>query len=268
MRVAAIQLCSGADVAKNFATIERLLAEASRRDVGLALLPENAFFMGAGETDKLALAESAGSGPMQEFLASAAKRHRMWIVAGSLPMTSPQSDKVYGACVVCDDRGSTQAVYRKIHLFDVDLPDGREQYRESATMQHGDLPVAVDTPFGRLGLTVCYDLRFPELFRHLVDDGATLFTVPAAFTQATGTAHWHSLLRARAIENVAVVVAAGQQGLHPSGRRTYGHSMIVDAWGQVLAEQAEGEGVIDAEIDIGQPQKIRDDFPVLKHRRI
>lgn len=267
-RVAAIQLCSGADLARNLATIDALLGDAAQRGVTLVLLPENAFFMGALETDKLALAETPGAGPMQDFLASAAVRHDLWIVAGSLPLASPQAGKVFGACVVYDNHGTERGIYRKIHLFDVDLPDAGERYRESATMQPGDAPLTVDTPVGRLGLSICYDLRFPELFRQLVDDGATVFTVPAAFTAATGKAHWRTLLRARAIENVAFVIAAAQHGVHPSMRQTWGHSMIVDPWGKVLAELAHGEGVVDAVIDASQPAKLRQHFPVLGHRKL
>ena len=187
-----------------------------------------------------------------------------------MPLVSPaiEEDRVYGACPVYDDSGAMRALYRKIHLFDVDLLDKGESYRESNSMYPGDDVVALDTPAGRLGLTICYDLRFPELFRRLVDDGVTLFTVPAAFTATTGEAHWHVLLRARAIENLAYVIAPGQYGRHPDNRSTYGHSLICDPWGRVLAEQAEGNAVVAAEIDPTLPARLRKEFPALSNRRL
>jgi nitrilase len=223
--------------------------------------------MGARDEDKLAYAEDPGSGPIQEFLADAARRYGLWVVAGSLPLKSPQEGKCYGASIVYDSDGNASPVYRKIHLFDVDLPRRDERYRESATMDFGDEYVVVPSPLGQLGLSICYDLRFPELYRRLVDDGATVFSIPAAFTAATGKAHWHSLLRARAIENLAYVVAAAQYGSHASGRRTFGHSVIIDPWGQVTAELETGDGVVEADIDTALPGKLRAEFPVLKHRR-
>jgi nitrilase len=232
------------------------------------VLPENFAFVGKRDTDKLGVAESDGTGPVQEFLARTAARHSLWIVAGSLPLKSPETELCYGACFVYDADGRAVASYRKMHLFDVDLPDRHESYRESASMERGDLPKTVDTPAGRLGLSICYDLRFPELYRRLVDEGAELFSVPAAFTFATGTAHWHTLLRARAIENLAYVIAAGQHGTHPNGRVTFGHSLIVDPWGQILAEQEAGDGVVVAQTDPLLTQKLRTEFPVLQHRRL
>lgn len=268
VRVAAIQMNCGDDLERNFGRIDELLAEASARGVKFALLPENSVFIGERDDDKIAHAEAPGKGPIHEFLAGAAERHGVWVVAGSVPLRSPVAGKCFGASVAFDDQGQVRANYRKIHLFDVDVPDRDEQYRESATMDCGSEPVALDTPAGRLGLTICYDLRFPELYRRLIDDGATVFSVPAAFTEATGKAHWQTLLRARAIENLAYVIAAAQHGSHPNGRTTYGHSMIVDPWGRVVAEQADGDGVIDAVIDVGLPAALRRGFPVISHRRI
>jgi nitrilase len=267
-RVAAIQMSSGANLDENLRNAGRLLDEARGRNCIVAVLPENFAYVGRRDTDKLAVAESDGAGPIQEFLARSAARHSMWIVAGSLPLKSPESSLCYGASYVFDANGHVVSCYRKIHLFDVDLPEGDESYRESASMDPGDEPKTVDTPVGRLGLSICYDLRFPELYRRLVDEGAELFSIPAAFTFATGTAHWHTLLRARAIENLAYAIAAGQHGTHPNGRTTFGHSLIVDPWGRVLAEQESGDGVVVAELDAGLPQKLRAQFPVLKHRRL
>ena len=267
IRAAAIQMNSGADLPQNLQTIEALLTDAASRGVAIAFLPENFAIMGARDEDKLVHAEDPGSGPIQEFLADTATRNELWVVAGSLPLKSPQKDKCYGASIVYDSAGSASPVYRKIHLFDVNLPERDERYRESATMDFGDKAVVVPSPLGRLGLSICYDLRFPEHYRRLVDDGATVFSIPAAFTATTGKAHWHSLLRARAIENLAYVIAAGQHGSHPSGRRTFGHSVIISPWGQIIAELDAGDGVVIADIDSGLPGKLRADFPVLEHRK-
>jgi nitrilase len=260
---------SGPDVAANLELAERLIAEAAAEDCRLVALPENFALMAERGRDKAHHAEQPGEGPIQAFLAAAAAQHRTWIVAGSMPLVSPAigDERVYGACPVYDDSGIQRALYRKIHLFDVDLDDS-ESYRESNSMYPGDEVVAVDTPAGRLGLTICYDLRFPELFRRLVDDAVTLFTVPAAFTATTGRAHWHTLLRARAIENLAYVIAPGQYGRHPDNRSTFGHSLICDPWGRILAEQAEGNAVVAADIDPGLPAKLRGEFPALSNRRL
>ena len=267
-RVAAIQMNSGPIVADNLALAEQLLAEAAGDGCALAVLPENFALMPERGRDKARIAEEPGSGPIQEFLAATAERYGLWIVSGSMPLVSPQiaAERVYGGCPVYDSKGVVRALYRKIHLFDVDV--GEESYRESHSMYPGEEIVAVDAPCGRIGLTICYDLRFPEMFRRLVDDGATVFTVPAAFTATTGKAHWHTLLRARAIENLAYVIAPGQYGQHPDNRATYGHSLICDPWGRILAEQAEGNGVIAADIDPALPHSLRSEVPALANRRL
>jgi len=267
-RVAAIQMNSGAVVADNLELVERLLTEAAADGCILAVLPENFALMPARGRDKARHAEEPGSGPIQDFLAASAKRHGLWIVSGSMPLVSPDigAQRVYGACPVYGPDGVARALYRKIHLFDVDF--GEESYRESRSMYPGEELVAVDTPCGRIGLTICYDLRFPEMFRRLVDDDASVFTVPAAFTATTGKAHWHTLLRARAIENLAYVIAAGQYGQHPDDRSTFGHSLICDPWGRILAEQAEGNCVVAADIDPALPDKLRSEFPALTNRRL
>lgn len=268
MRVAAIQLNSGADVKRNLTRVEQLLGDAAADGCCLAVLPENFALMPVRSRDKAAHAEKPGDGPVQEFLADASKRHGLWIVAGSMPMVSPEAERVYGACPVYDANGEQRACYRKIHLFDVKLPDRDESYQESYSMFPGDDPVAIETPVGIVGLTICYDLRFPELFRRLVDAGAAVFTVPAAFTQATGEAHWHTLLRARAIENLAYVIAPGQFGQHPDERSTYGHSLIVDPWGRVLAEAPDEECFIAADVDLAMQERLRGEFPALANRRL
>jgi predicted amidohydrolase len=268
VRAAAIQMNSGADVQENLQMIDELLEDAAARGAAIAFLPENFAIMGGRDEDKLEHAEEPGSGPIQDFLGDAARRHKLWVVAGSLPLVSPQAGKCYGASIVYDSEGSASPIYRKIHLFDVDLPERDEHYRESATMAFGDDVVVVSSPLGQLGLSICYDLRFPELYRRLADDGAIVFSIPAAFTAATGKAHWHSLLRARAIENLAYVIAAGQHGTHASGRRTFGHSAIISPWGQIIAELEAGTGVVVADIDTAMPGRLRADFPVLAHRRI
>ena len=268
VRAAAIQMNSGPDVSANLALAGELIAEAAAADCVFALLPENFALMPERSRDKARHAEQPGDGPIQAFLAETARHHGMWIVGGSLPLASPEPERVYGASVVVDDKGDIRAIYRKIHLFDVSLPDGGQSYRESYSMYPGDAAVTVATPIGRLGLTICYDLRFPEMFRALVDDGATVFTVPSAFTTVTGDAHWHVLLRARAVENLSWVIAAGQFGRHPDNRSTYGHSLIVDPWGRIVAERAEGNAAIVAEIDPGAAKAYREKFPALENRRL
>lgn len=251
----------------NLALADRLLGDAAADGCTLAALPENFALMGARGRDKVAHAETPGHGPIQDFLADAAKRHGMWIIGGSIPLVSPDADRVYGACVVVDDRGETPVIYRKIHLFDVDLPERDESYRESKSMYPGDEAAVVDTPIGCLGLTICYDVRFPELFRALVERGATVLSVPAAFTQVTGQAHWHTLLRARAIENLCWVIAPGQFGTHPDGRATFGHSLICDPWGRIVAEKASGNAFVAADIDKQMTSRLRREFPALDNRR-
>ncbi len=268
MRAAAIQMNSGADVSANLALAADLLKQAADAGCQLAVLPENFALMPVKARDKSAHAETPGDGPIQSMLMDAARDTGLWIIGGSLPLASDDPDRVYGASVVVDAEGSLQAVYRKIHLFDVAVPDSEEAYTESWSMTPGDECVVVDTPIGRIGLTICYDVRFPELYRRLVVDGATVFTVPAAFTETTGKAHWHTLLRARAIENLAYVIAPGQSGLHPGDRSTFGHSMIVDPWGRILAEANENNAVVIAEVDPEQPAKLRQQFPALSNRRL
>jgi deaminated glutathione amidase len=266
---AAIQLSSSADRDVNLRTAHGLLRRAAEAGVKLAVLPENFAFMGARERDKLTLAEPDGRGPIQDSLAAWARELGLWIVAGTVPLAVPgDADRVYPACLVYDAEGRRAARYDKIHLFDVEVPGG-EKYRESATIARGELrPVVVDTPAGRLGLSVCYDLRFPELYRALAAQGAELLVVPAAFTARTGAAHWHVLLKARAVENQCYLIAPGQHGTHAGGRATYGHSLILDPWGEVLAEQEVGDGVVAAPLSRERLEQVRTTFPALGHRRL
>jgi len=273
-RIAAIQMNSRGEVDTNLARAHDLLADAARRGVQLAVLPENFALMGAHQTDKLGVAEPDGANgadtPIQTFLSEAAREHGLWIVAGTIPLASPEPDRVYAACLVYDNAGERVARYDKIHLFDVGLPDSSESYRESATFVAGETtPVLVDSPFGRIGLTVCYDLRFPELYRALSAAGADMIVAPSAFTNTTGRAHWHVLTRARALENLTALIAPNQAGHHASGRHTYGHSLIIDAWGQVQAEaESEANEVVVCDIDLTRQSELRAGFPCLSHRRL
>src|ERR1700752_843076 len=266
MKVAAIQMTSGHDVTANLEQARGLLEEAAVRGARLAALPENFPFMGLKDSDKRAVAEADGSGPAQEFLPATARRLRLWIVGGAVPLRCGADGRVAAASLVYDSDGRRAARYDKIHLFDVDIPGRQETYRESANVAPGSTPAVVDTPVGRLGLSVCYDVRFPELSRHLSAAGAQLLAVPSAFTSPTGRAHWEPLLRARAIENLCYVVAPAQSGFHPSGREPYGDSMIVDYWGRVLQRVPRGRGCAVAEVELESQTAVRESFPALLHR--
>lgn len=266
MTVAAIQMTSGTEVAANLATARRLLAEAADAGARVAVLPENFALMARRDLDRRGAAEPHGDGPIQSMLAAAAREHGLWVVGGTIPLQVPGEARVAAASLVFDAAGREVARYDKIHLFDVDVPGRRESHRESSGMRPGNEVVTVDTPVGRLGLAVCYDIRFPELFRRMSAAGATWFTLPAAFTVPTGRAHWEVLLRARAIENLAGVVAAAQSGFHPNGRETWGDSLVVDHWGRVQARLPRGEGVVTAAFDRAAQDEARLVFPALSHR--
>jgi len=263
-RFAALQMVSTPEVMSNLESADRLIAAAAAAGARLAALPENFYLIGRHEADKVKVREPDGEGPIQSFLAAAARRHRVWIVGGTAPISCADPGRIRSACLVFDDSGRRVARYDKMHLFRFEAGD--ERYDESRTLEGGESAVAVQSPFGRLALSVCYDVRFPELYRGLGDFDAMF--VPSAFTVPTGAAHWETLLRARAIENQAYVVAPAQGGLHASGRRTYGHSMIVDPWGQVLAVRPEGEGVLLAEIDTERVQEVRASLPAIANRRL
>lgn len=268
-RVAAIQMVSNDEVAVNLAAAGRLVAAAADAGAALAVLPENFAYLGRREGDKTAIAEDDGNGRIQDFLAETAARHRLWLVGGTIPLCVPgDPDRSYGACPVYDAEGRRAARFDKIHLFDVAVPDTSEQYRESASTAPGSEPVTIDTPLGRLGLSVCYDLRFPELYRTYAAGGAELLAVPSAFTAATGRAHWEVLVRARAIENLCTMIAPNQGGRHPGGRETWGDSLVVDHWGRVLDRVASGPGIAVGAVDRDALRRTRERFPVLEHRRL
>ena len=252
-RIAAIQMVSGPEVGPNLQAAERLIAAAAAAGARLAALPENFYIIGRHEGDKVKLAEPDGKGPVQDFLASISKKHHLWILAGTTPISSSDGKRVRGACLVYDDAGKRVARYDKMHLFR--FKNQNEEYDETRTVEAGTQPLAIASPFGRLALSVCYDVRFPELYRGLGE--FDVMFVPSAFTVPTGKAHWETLLRARAIENKAYVVAPAQGGTHAGGRRTYGHTMIVDPWGEILGVQEEGEGLVIAEIDLERIKDIR-----------
>ncbi len=266
VKVAALQMTAAADVTVNLAAAGQLLAEARAAGARVAVLPENFSFMGLRDVDKRAIAEVDGDGPVQQFLSQQARELGLWIVGGTTPIAQEPGGRVAAACLVYADDGRRVARYDKIHLFDVDIPGRSESYRESKNTAPGSRAVLVPTPAGLLGLSVCYDMRFPELYRQLSAAGAQWFSVPSAFTVPTGRAHWETLLRARAIENLAYVVAPAQWGRHASGRETYGDSLIVDYWGAVLGRLTSGVGVVIAELDLAAQAEARRNFPALTHR--
>ncbi len=265
-RIAAIQMTSGPEVGSNLAEAARLIGQAVDAGATMVALPENFAIMPMQEGDRLAVVEKDGAGPIQDFLCEQARQHRIWLIGGTMPLQARQSNKVRAACLLFDDRGTRVARYDKIHLFDVKLQNG-EEYLESGAIEAGDEIVVADTPLGRLGLAVCYDLRFPELFRRMLDEGAEIVTLPSAFTVLTGKAHWEVLLRARAIENLVFVVASAQVGRHSNGRETYGDSMIVGPWGEVLARLVSGPGFVIADIDREHMQRVRSALPSIEHRK-
>jgi nitrilase len=264
LRVAAVQMVSGDDVAANLAAAAPLLADAAQKGAQLALLPENFGFMGRAASEKHAIREQDGNGPQQAFLSDAARRHRMIVIGGSVPLDCGDDRRVKQTLLVYGPDGRRMARYDKIHLFR--FTHGSEEYDEARTISAGAVPVALPLPEGRVGLSICYDVRFPELYRMLGD--MMLIVVPAAFTARTGAAHWETLLRARAIENQCYVLAAAQGGTHPGGRRTWGHSMLVDPWGEVVAVQADSPGVVVGDVDRARIAEVRASLPALAHRTL
>ncbi len=266
LAVAAVQLCSGTDVEANLAAAESATRQAVAAGARLVVLPEYFPFMGMKDRDKLALQENPGDGPIQRRLAELAAQAGCWLVAGTIPVRAADPERPFGRCIVYRDDGSVAGSYDKIHLFDVDVADETRRYRESSACTPGADTLVVDTPWGGLGIAVCYDLRFPELFRRLVDRGALLLAVPAAFTARTGEAHWEMLLRARAVENQCFVIASAQGGHHENGRDTWGHSMVVDPWGRRLTQLGREPGLAEATLDFAELAQLRETFPALRHR--
>ena len=262
-RVAVLQMTSTADIKQNLSVLESYCEKAQATGVQLIVLPENMAFMGMNPTDKLHIAETLGQGIIQEALSQLAGRYGLWVIAGSIPLKS-ETQRVKASCIVYDAQGAYVTHYDKIHLFDARVSND-EAHQESLTILPGDRLVVVDTPVGRVGLSICYDLRFPELYRQLVLQGADIFTIPSAFTQVTGEAHWEALIRARAIENLCYVLAPNQGGVHVNGRHTYGHSIIVDPWGTILGQQEDGPGLVVADIDLQRLRQVRSQFPTNDH---
>ncbi|MES2012684.1 MAG: carbon-nitrogen hydrolase family protein [Pseudomonadota bacterium] len=264
VKIAAIQMASGPYVSANLSEAERLIEVAANQGAKLVVLPEYFAIMGLKEIDKVTVREEAGKGPIQNFLSKMAKKHGIWLIGGSVPMVSNFPNKVRNSCLVYNDKGVQVARYDKIHLFGLDL--GNEHYHEENTIESGDTVTVVDTPFGKIGLSICYDLRFPELYRAMGE--VNIIVIPSAFTDTTGKAHWESLIRARAIENLSYVIAPAQGGYHLSGRETHGNSMIVDPWGVILDRLPRGSGVVIATMNPQYQASLRTSLPALKHRTI
>ena len=266
-KVAAIQMASGPNVKANLAEAEKLIKIAVQQNAELVVLPENFAIMGTAETDKVKIAEEFGSGLLQDYLKEQAIKNNIWLVGGTIPILSSESGKVFAACLLYNSQGEVVTRYDKIHLFDVIIEASDESYTESETITPGNKIVVVDTPFGRLGLAVCYDLRFPELFRAMVEQNMEICALPSSFTSLTGKVHWESLLRARSIENLSFIIASDQGGYHVGGRETHGDSMIIDPWGLILNRLPHGTGVVVADINIEKLEHTRKMFPALKHKR-
>jgi nitrilase len=263
-KVAAIQMASGPNVAGNLSEARRLIAKAVEKGARLVVLPEFFAIMGMNEQDKLKVAEAEGTGIIQTFLSETAKQHKIWLVGGSIPLAASTPDKVMNSCLVFNEHGEQVARYDKIHLFNLEL--GNESYNEAKTIEAGNQVVVVDSPFGRIGLAICYDLRFPELFRAMKN--IDIIVLPSAFTETTGKMHWEVLVRARAVENLAYVIAPAQGGYHVNGRETHGNSMIVDPWGRVLDRLPRGSGVVMGEINPSYQASLRSSLPALAHRTL
>jgi deaminated glutathione amidase len=268
MRLAVIQMASGSILQGNMLEAEKLIKNAVNDGAEIIVLPENFGMITAHEAEILQFGETFGDGPLQEFLSQQSAKHGIYLIGGTVPLKSEHSNKIRNTLLVYDPQGECISRYDKIHLFDVLLPSGEEQYHESSMFEPGEKVVVLQIGDMKLGLSICYDLRFPELFRALVDKGAEVIVLPAAFTAVTGKAHWHTLLKARAIENLCYLAASAQGGYHVNGRETYGHSLIVDPWGKVIDEIDSGSGYAIADINLSQQQQIRERFPVLTHRKI
>ncbi|MBQ0725333.1 MAG: carbon-nitrogen hydrolase family protein [Cycloclasticus sp.] len=267
LTVAAVQMVSSDKLDANLMAVERLVHDAVKAGASLVVLPENFALMANNAAQLLSTTEPLGEGPVQDFLKRLSAQHQCWLVAGSFPIKTTVNEKVYACCLVYNERGQQVAAYNKLHLFDVDIADNKGRYRESDTFKAGQEAVVVDTPFGVMGLSICYDLRFPELYRQLLQKGAEFIVAPSAFTEVTGRAHWSLLCRARAVENSCYLIAPNQGGRHANNRVTYGHSMVVDPWGKVMVELGSGEGLAIATLKKTDSEKIRTTFPAIQHGR-
>ena len=267
-KIAAIQMASGPVVQGNLMQVATLIKEASEKGADMVVLPESFAIMGQNEEQRVEIAEEEGQGLIQDTLSQLAANFGIWIVSGTIPLKTNDPKKSTASSIMIDDKGKQVARYDKIHLFDVVLEDDNEVYNESATTVPGSDIVVVDTPFGKIGMTVCYDLRFPKLYRKLIEQGAEILLIPSAFTELTGKAHWEPLLRARAIENLSYVVAPAQGGYHVNGKTTHGNSMMIDFWGKVCDRSSKGANVIMMNIDLQAQRQVRKNFPVLEHRKL
>lgn len=266
-KACAIQMTSTDNVEENLKSAKKLIMQAVDNGAKLVVLPEMFAIMGTDTLGKLKAQEIFGKGLIQDFLQTCAQANKVWIVGGTIPIATENPNKINATCLVYNDSGNLVASYKKIHLFDVCVTEGKEEYQESSTTIPGTEVVVLDSPIGKLGLAVCYDLRFPEFFRIMLNKGAEVFALPAAFTDVTGKAHWEILIRARAIENLAYIIAACQGGAHPGGRKTYGHSMIVNPWGETLTSLEYQSNVITADIDLNLLATIRAKMPVQQHQQ-
>jgi len=266
--VASIQLTSGPNIQANMYEVANYFDEISKTKCKVVVLPENFALMPADDLDFIKHAEEEGNGPIQEFVIESAKKYKFWIVAGTIPIKTKNPNKVTATTFVYDDKGEMVCRYDKMHLFDVKLPNSDESYNESRVFEHGDKIKVIETPLGITGLSCCYDLRFPEIFRLQHKYNVETFILPAAFTEQTGKVHWETLVRTRAIENLCYMVTACQEGYHISGRKTHGNTMIVNPWGQIISRLPSGKGFIEADINIKQLHSVRENFPVLKHIRL
>jgi len=267
-KISAIQMSSGPNIQANLDEAAKLIEQATSQGAELLVLPENFSQMANTDKERVSSAEEAGEGLVQSFLSTQASKNNCWIVGGTIPIKSEEAGKAYSSCLVFNDKGEQVARYDKIHMFDVRIEENNETYNESETTTAGEKVVVIDTPFGRLGLSVCYDLRFPELFRTMIDQGMEICALPSAFTAFTGQSHWEPLIRARAIENQCYMVAAAQGGYHVNNRQTFGHSMIVNPWGNILGSVGTGPGVVITEMERQVLESTRNNFQVLNHRRL
>ena len=273
-KIAAIQMASSPQIKANLMEASRLIREAAQKGAGMVVLPESFALMAMDESENIDMAEEQGKGQIQDVIRQCAIDNKVWIVAGSIPLKSDNAQRASAASLMFNDKGEIVARYNKIHLFDVSIDCEKkkkkttDEYKESDTFKAGEEIVVVETPFGKIGMSICYDLRFPSLYREMVKQGAEIFLIPSAFTKTTGKIHWEPLIKARAIENQCYVIAPAQGGYHVNGRHTYGHSMMVDYLGQVHSLRLKGTGIITMNIDLKAQKKVRKSFPVLKHTKI